>query len=181
MSSVAVRSCSASSAREPSSNRAAAGGGGVSSRDLVAEEAHGQPSSSCGWHAAAAHSSVAVASGPSRFEPAFGAGPLVELSMHEWCDSQGRKSSARLATAATQPLRRREGCTGVKLGRSCCVENSASRLGRYGASSLTGAGMVGILPFPRPDESNSMRLTARDSSTPRPDFQPQSAKRSAFW
>ena len=181
MSSVAVRSCSASSAREPPSIRAAAGGGGVSSRDWVAEALNGQPSSSCGWHAAAAHSSVAVASGPSRFEPEFEARPLVELSMHEACDSRGRKSTARIAAAAMQPLRRCEGCAGVKLGRSCCVENSASPVGTYGASSLTGAGMLGTLPFPRPDESNSMRLTARDSSTPSPGFQPQSAKRSAFW
>lgn len=101
--------------------------------------------------------------------------------MHEACDSSHADSTFTAAAGAVAAFRLREGCAGVKLGRSCCVENSASPVGRYGASSLTGAGMVGTLPFPRPDESNSMRLTARDSSTPSPDFQPHSAKRSAFW
>jgi len=101
--------------------------------------------------------------------------------MHEACDSSHADSTFTPAGAAVAAFRRREGCTGVKLGRSCCVENFTQGGAPHGASSLTGAGIIGTLPFPRPDESNSMRLTARDSSTPRPDFQPQSAKRSAFW
>ena len=49
-----------------------------------------------------------------------------------------------------------------------------------GTSSLTGAGIDGTLPLPRPESSKPMRVTAVGSSTCNPRFQPQSATRSAF-